>query len=809
MWSRCSGTAGADSSLDVDGTDRLVLEEFLYYVLGMIRPSRHRVIISAAIALVMTACGTSVDDTAPPASDGPMIGSVDDLKAVRLRNFNLGKSINKTVGHATGAIEDGFDQAGGVITGAFSEAAQESGQYGRTAMSSVVDTGEQTWRDASGRIIDGAGNLIAEIPLSWPSDIGRAAAGQAVNAARGQIDAGLNALDAIGESLLGVSAKVAEQKINGALSSFDVSFPKISIPGVGQAYVPAKNPLYVHVRESQWESANAANVKLDLDFFGLMRYRIGVGCIGFPNGFTAAPKIALNGGCDNPWNLLAQANMIADAAKGVVDLIAQQIQSLQPLILGLIQDAAGGADNPRAIPPLLIDLPVNELLAMCCSLGFPSSKASQAPPKNASNATASGDSAAADAIGSMAQNAALAFTVPELQGINFSLSPDLSPVVVVDQRWTNEGKLEFAAELGFFGLFVASVGMGCMTFGESWTDTPSITFLGGCDNAWNVSFNAGGYTSSSVRLDARVENGTSAPPPVAPTPPPLPSVATPSIAPQGGTVVTYTQNGKKYQAHVFTIDSGNEFVVTPEMEGVPMEYLIVAGGGSGASNKTSNKTGVGGGGAGGVLHNIGGAPLYLAAGSYQILVGAGGTVSYNEGNGFNGGNSSINGLGLVAIGGGGGGRMDDPANWGGSGGGGGFRRGSDKPGAGTGGQGNWGGNGHNGCDGNKCSAGGGGGGIVAQGGKASKNTGGDGGAGRQFSMDGVQRWYAAGGGGGGNGGGKGGSPGAGDGGRQGADGGDAEPNTGSGGGGAGGGGNNERRGGYGGSGIVIIRYQVQ
>ena len=775
----------------------------------MIRPSRHRVIISAAIALVMTACGTSVDDTAPPASDGPMIGSVDDLKAVRLRNFNLGKSINKTVGHATGAIEDGFDQAGGVITGAFSEAAQESGQYGRTAMSSVVDTGEQTWRDASGRIIDGAGNLIAEIPLSWPSDIGRAAAGQAVNAARGQIDAGLNALDAIGESLLGVSAKVAEQKINGALSSFDVSFPKISIPGVGQAYVPAKNPLYVHVRESQWESANAANVKLDLDFFGLMRYRIGVGCIGFPNGFTAAPKIALNGGCDNPWNLLAQANMIADAAKGVVDLIAQQIQSLQPLILGLIQDAAGGADNPRAIPPLLIDLPVNELLAMCCSLGFPSSKASQAPPKNASNATASGDSAAADAIGSMAQNAALAFTVPELQGINFSLSPDLSPVVVVDQRWTNEGKLEFAAELGFFGLFVASVGMGCMTFGESWTDTPSITFLGGCDNAWNVSFNAGGYTSSSVRLDARVENGTSAPPPVAPTPPPLPSVATPSIAPQGGTVVTYTQNGKKYQAHVFTIDSGNEFVVTPEMEGVPMEYLIVAGGGSGASNKTSNKTGVGGGGAGGVLHNIGGAPLYLAAGSYQILVGAGGTVSYNEGNGFNGGNSSINGLGLVAIGGGGGGRMDDPANWGGSGGGGGFRRGSDKPGAGTGGQGNWGGNGHNGCDGNKCSAGGGGGGIVAQGGKASKNTGGDGGAGRQFSMDGVQRWYAAGGGGGGNGGGKGGSPGAGDGGRQGADGGDAEPNTGSGGGGAGGGGNNERRGGYGGSGIVIIRYQVQ
>ena len=67
----------------------------------------------------------------------------------------------------------------------------------------------------------------------------------------------------------------------------------------------------------------------------------------------------------------------------------------------------------------------------------------------------------------------------------------------------------------------------------------------------------------------------------------------------GGAVVTYTQYGKKYQAHVFKFDSPNEFVVTPEMENVPMEYLIIAGGGSGASNKTSNNTGAGGGGAGG------------------------------------------------------------------------------------------------------------------------------------------------------------------------------------------------------------------
>jgi hypothetical protein len=502
--------------------------------------------------------------------------------------------------------------------------------------------------------------------------------------------------------------------------------------------------------------------------------------------------------------------MIANGAKGIVDVVAKQINSLQPMILGLIKQAAGGADNPRSIPPLLIDLPVNELLAMCCSLGFPSSKASQAPPKNSSNASAAGDSAAAGAIGSMAQNAALSFAVPELQGVSFSLSPDLSPVVKVDERWTKEGKLEFAVELGFFGLFVASVGMGCMTFGTSWTATPSITFSGGCDNSWNVSFNAGGYTSSSVRLDARIEKGASVPPPIAPTLPPLPVAATPKSTAQGGSVVhTYTQNGTTYRAHVFTIDSDNEFEVSPEMENVPIEYFIVAGGGSGSSNKTGNKTGSGGGGAGGVLHNINGAPVYMKAGTYQVIVGAGGKSTYSEGDGLNGGNSSINGLGLVALGGGGGGRMDNPGRNGGSGGGAGFRAATNRPGSSLSSQGSGGGIGFRGCKGDQCSAGGGGGGFGGPGGAATKNTGGNGGPGAQFSMDGVQRWYAAGGGGGGNSGGAAGSEGAGNGGRQKTDGGDAIDNTGSGGGGAGSGDNRAGRGGYGGAGIVIIRYPIQ
>jgi hypothetical protein len=722
-----------------------------------------------------------------------------------MRNLNVGKSINKGFSQASGAVEQGFNDTGGAITGGFAEASRETSYVGRTAMSSVVSTAESEWRNASGQIVDGAGVVASFIPTSWPADLGPAVAGQVVSQARSQIDAGLNEINKVGRSLKGLSAPEAERLINGVLDPLKVSMPKITIPGVGQAYVPASNPVYVRVRDRYWQSSNSADVMIDLDFFGLKRYRIGIGCLGFPDGFTQPPKVALNGGCHNPWNLLANANLVANAAKGTVNDLSRQIQALEPQILGLVRGIAGDAENPRNIPPLLLDLPLNELLGMCCSLGFPSSDAAEKPPANSQNADVEESSAFTEALGSMSKDAALSFTVPELQGISFELSPDLSPVVFVDDRWTSDGKIDIGLQLGFFGLFVASVRMGCLTMGTSWTATPTFTFSGGCDNSWKVDFDAPGYSSSSTRLDARISAGSAAGVVVPPTPAPLPVVATPATVAQGGQAERKVIGEQTFMVHTYTLDSENEFVVTPEMEGVPITYLIVAGGGSGASNKTGNKTGVGGGGAGGVLTNLGEAPLYLPAGTYYVLVGAGGTVNYSEGNGFNGANSSINGAGLVAIGGGGGGRMDIAGNLGGSGGGGGFRNASEFPGAGTAGQGNGGGNGFKGCKGDQCSAGGGGGGWGGAGGWASKNTGGNGGAGR-VSME--QRTFAAGGGGGGNSGRPGGSGIGGAGGSQGENGGNGAANTGSGGGGAGGGNNRSLVGGFGGSGIVIIRYPV-
>lgn len=143
-----------------------------------------------------------------------------------------------------------------------------------------------------------------------------------------------------------------------------------------------------------------------------------------------------------------------------------------------------------------------------------------------------------------------------------------------------------------------------------------------------------------------------------------------------------------------------------------MNYLIVGGGGGGGDRHG------GGGGAGGVLSGT----FAAVPGTYTVTVGAAGVAGNYESGGLSpagvggkGGDSSITGV-ATAYGGGGGGTYDgNPTGTFGSGGGGG---GSSKPGiAGTAGQGNTGGSGNN-------PGGGGGGGAGAVGANADTSTGG-------------------------------------------------------------------------------------
>ena len=263
----------------------------------------------------------------------------------------------------------------------------------------------------------------------------------------------------------------------------------------------------------------------------------------------------------------------------------------------------------------------------------------------------------------------------------------------------------------------------------------------------------------------------------------------------GGTV---TQSNN-YTVHTFT--STDDFVALTD---VTIEYLVVAGGGSGA-NGTSN-VGFGGGGGGGVRSSISGdagasSAASITAGTYTCTVGAGGAATGQ--NGRRGGSSSIAGI-VTATGGGGGvfSTSYTPLERHGASGGGGTGNGGDI----DGGTGSRGGNGGRGTNGDAGGGGGGGGLSGTNGSNASGQQGGFGGNGTTSSATGSAVYYGGGGGGGSYNNayfiGIGGLGGGGNGGI------DGNQQSGQDGLGGGGGGGNEQQlsRGAGGDGIVIVRY---
>jgi hypothetical protein len=267
---------------------------------------------------------------------------------------------------------------------------------------------------------------------------------------------------------------------------------------------------------------------------------------------------------------------------------------------------------------------------------------------------------------------------------------------------------------------------------------------------------------------------------------------TPGLKATGGDSIYITNVlGTNFGVHIFTTVGTNYF--TPNKAIADLEYLVVAGGGGGGYVHQGWCTG--GGGAGGMTN---GTASVNAGVPCAVTVGAGGLGSSDTGKA--GGNSVF--LTTTAYGGGGGGNdtFDNGGNGGSGGGAGGDLAGATN-GLGTSGQGN------DGYPRVSTTQGGGGGGAGA----AATNA--NGGIGRLSTITGGSVRYAGGGGagaetatpgnGGDGGGGKGNSG-------EGTDGYDGYPGEDGKGGGGGGGGRNsgEYPGGNGGSGIVIIRYEI-
>jgi hypothetical protein len=278
-------------------------------------------------------------------------------------------------------------------------------------------------------------------------------------------------------------------------------------------------------------------------------------------------------------------------------------------------------------------------------------------------------------------------------------------------------------------------------------------------------------------------------------------VSNPSLKATGGTI---TDSGN-YRIHTFT-ESGT-FEITQNPNSLNVEYLVVGGGGGGGET-------IGGGGGGGNVQT--GNITSAAVQTYTVTVGAGGAGGWNGNNqsypgGVSGNNSSITASGVSVT-----------ANGGGAGGG--FSGGGTGTGGGHGGgQGAGGGpavaagpgNNAGGTSGTNNNSGAGGGGAGGTGSPSTSGSSGAGGLGISSSISGTLAYYAGGGGGGardpsGGNGAVGGSSIGGTGGTGAANGSAGVVNTGSGGGG--GGYRNspqfEGAGGNGGSGIVILRYEL-
>ena len=189
--------------------------------------------------------------------------------------------------------------------------------------------------------------------------------------------------------------------------------------------------------------------------------------------------------------------------------------------------------------------------------------------------------------------------------------------------------------------------------------TLSVTHMGGT-LAWR------GHTGgNAILLQPPWPPPPSPPPP--PPPPPLPPPPSPpppdGVRASGGIEKMITVNGIQYKRHVFT--SSATFTVTSP--GELKDLLLVGGGGGCGFSKYHN----GGGGAGGLIHAQG---FVVTEGTYAVVVGVGGQGggSYSQ-QPSNGKDTTL--FGLVAMGGGGTGWYNDCAGGtkpsdGGSGGGG-------------------------------------------------------------------------------------------------------------------------------------------
>jgi hypothetical protein len=368
------------------------------------------------------------------------------------------------------------------------------------------------YRNAEGEVVDAAGKVVEWLPTSWPKTLPPDYLGQVVRDAEKQLKSFEKDLRKEAKRVGNMNAKLAEAFINKSLSSFPVEFTtglsvKSGLEDLA-SIVPQPAAIGVDIKNEEWDSDGAMNLYLKLNFLGIKSYKVQFGCLGFPNGQGNAPIFVPNGGCQNPWDIRASKDMVVSAAKKVANQAGPELEGMGYLILAVLISAAEEIDfNPRILPPDLIAPEINFLLAVCCSFaltGTPSlddwyADFVERSEKTDQELLLEALLIANSVYGIMSEDTGMGINIPDLGDFSYTIDTTLSTVAILDQRWTRAGKMEIGLELTGWGIFSATVKMGCITFGTSWFETPSFTFEGGCDNSWGVKFAVGGSTVGKIK----------------------------------------------------------------------------------------------------------------------------------------------------------------------------------------------------------------------------------------------------------------------------------------------------------------------
>jgi hypothetical protein len=425
---------------------------------------------------VLTYAVEILADEAHPERISDFVGELHDeapleFEAVSLfidswKSFKKGAS--KTVSGGTKTVTKGVNDTGKDVAKGVNDVVKVTESAGQKAVKGV----SAEYRNAQGQVVDGLGAIVSLLPDVWPSDLGLDTIKPVLRPLNNELNSVVPALqrDLAKQvaSFDGMTAAQAQSRVNDLLGGGKVGLAAIPIPGFAkQALAPYAAPIQVNIKSGQWAESRAMNLQIRLNFMGVKTYTITFGCLGFPNGIENTPKFVLNGGCNNPWKLLANADMILSSARTLAGTVGTEVQKLTGELTDAMRRAGGSADNPRTIPGDVLAIPINEVLGAASTGGNPS-------------------------VEGAAKSIPVEFPIPGVGTLSMNLGnlePGLWPELALQvdfAGWTNGGSIDLFADLSYFGISLASVGMGCMTFDTSWGQAPTFTFEGGCDGVWNL-----------------------------------------------------------------------------------------------------------------------------------------------------------------------------------------------------------------------------------------------------------------------------------------------------------------------------------